>query len=63
MGPAIPSLPSERADRLRVDQGEDVLVEVGIDVDLLDRAATRRIRQPGLDLGADVLDPGVARQR
>jgi hypothetical protein len=33
-----------------------VLLEVRIDVDLLDRPSTRGIRQPRLDLGADVLD-------
>ena len=53
---------AKRADGVGVDDGDHVLVEVGVDVDLLHGAATGWVGQARLDLRTDLLDAGVARQ-
>ena len=43
----------QRANLIRLDQGEGALLEVGIDVDLLDGAAAGRLRQAVFDQVAE----------
>ena len=47
-------------DPVRLDEAERPAVKVVVDVHRLDRPPARRLRQPGLDRGANVVDPGVA---
>ena len=53
----------QRLDHARVDEVQGRPLEVLSDVDLLDRPAAGRLAEAGLDLGPDVPDAGVARQR
>ena len=53
----------ERLDHVAVDEPGHVLVELVIDRDLLDAAAAGRVAQTASIVGADIADPGVARQR
>ena len=67
IGPAIPLPPSTTTfigfTVVGVDEGERVGAVLVPDVDLLERAAARRLAEPSLDLGLDFADPGVAGER
>ena len=54
---------AQPADRARVDHRQRALAEVRVDLDLLGRAASRGIRQAGLEQVADRGDPGFAGER